>query len=137
MVIALIVVLFFSRSICSLVIEYFWWREMGQVPTWLRMTAYRYAPGLAAWLMVFVVLWLAQRRGMRHAGERLRDHPLYARIVTLALGFVSLVIALSTVDGWTVARYIGGRGAVSAWTTRCSAGRWAFISSICRSTACC
>jgi uncharacterized membrane protein (UPF0182 family) len=115
-VIALIVVLFFSRSICSWVIEYFWWGEMGQVPTWLRMTAYRYAPGLAAWVLVFAALWLAHAAGMRHAGERLRDHPLYVRIVTLALGFASLVIALSTVEGWTLARYIGGRGAVSAWT---------------------
>ena len=116
MVITLIVVLFFSRSICGWVIEYFWWGEMGQVPTWLRMTAYRYAPGLAAWVLVFAALWLAHAAGMRHAGERLRDHPLYVRIVTLALGFASLVIALSTVEGWTLARYIGGRGAVSAWT---------------------
>ena len=113
-VITLVVALFFSRSICSWVIEYFWWGEMGQVPTWVRMTAYRYLPGLAAWLIVFAVLWVAHARGMKHAGERLRDHPAYARLSTLALGFVSLVIALSTMDGWTLARYVGGRGAASA-----------------------
>src|SRR5450631_3471382 len=109
-IIGAVLVLAFGRTICSYIIDYFWWREMGQVPTWVRMTGYRYLPGLAAWVIVFAVLWVAHARGMKHAGERLRDHPMYARLSTLALGFVSLVIALSTVEGWTIARYIGGRG---------------------------
>src|SRR6266700_1725375 len=116
-IIALVVLLFFSRTICSWVIDYFWWGEMGQVPTWVRMTAYRYLPGLAAWVIVFVVLWVAHARGMKHAGERLGEHPLYARLSTLGLAFVSLIIALSTVEGWTLARYIGGREAgASTWS---------------------
>ncbi len=116
-VIAVVVVLAFGRTICSYVIDYFWWREMGQVPTWLRMTAYRYLPGLAAWVIVFAVLWVAHARGMRHAGERLGAWPLYAKLSTLAVAFVSLILTLSTVEGWTVARYVGGRGAsTSAWT---------------------
>ena len=82
-VIIAFVVLVFGRTICSYVIDYFWWREMGQVPTWLRMTAYRYLPGLAAWLIVFPALWITHARGMNHAGERLSDWPLYARISTL------------------------------------------------------
>src|SRR6266700_1457721 len=85
-IIALVVVLFFSRTICS-------------------------------WVIVFVVLWVAHARGMKHAGERLGEHPLYARLSTLGLAFVSLIIALSTVEGWTLARYIGGREAgASAWS---------------------
>ena len=71
-VIGAVLVLAFGRTICSYVIDYFWWREMGQVPTWVRMTAYRYVPGLAAWVIVFAVLWVAHARGMKHAGERLR-----------------------------------------------------------------
>ena len=118
-VIALFVLLFFGRTICSWVIDYFWWGEMGQVPTWIRMTSYRYLPGLVAWVIVFAVLWVAHARGMKHAGERLGMYPLYARLSTLALAFVSLVIALSTIEGWTVARYVGGQGAgapASMWS---------------------
>jgi len=116
-IIAAVVVLAFGRSICSWAIDYFWWREMGQVPTWLRMTAYRYLPGLAAWVVVFVVLWVAHARGMKHAGERLGEWPLYARLSALALALVSLILTLSTVEGWTVARYVGGQGAASSgWT---------------------
>jgi len=116
-IIIAVVVLAFGRTICSYVIDYFWWREMGQVPTWLRMTAYRYLPGLAAWIIVFAVLWVAHARGMKHAGERLGEWRLYARLATLALAFVALILTLSTVDGWTVARYVGGKGATaSGWT---------------------
>src|ERR1019366_585045 len=116
LVIVAVAVLVFGRAICSWAIDYFWWREMGQVPTWIRMTAYRYLPGLAAWVIVFAVLWVAHARGVRHAGERLGAWPLYARLSTLALALVALILTLSTVEGWTVARYVGGRGAAaSAW----------------------
>lgn len=115
---AILAVLFFSRSISSWVIDYFWWSEMGQVPTWIRMTSYRYLPGIAAWVIVFAVLWVAHARGMKHTGERLGAYPAYARLSTLAVAVVSLMIALATTEGWTVARYVGGQGvaAASAWS---------------------
>src|SRR5438309_2066655 len=94
---ALLIVLFFSRSICATIIDYYWWRELGQVPTWLLMSFYRYAPGLAAWLIVFAVLWIAHARGMKYGGERLRDHPWYARISTLAFALLALIIAVASV----------------------------------------
>src|SRR5438132_7170155 len=112
---ALLLLLVFGRTICGFIIDYFWWREMGQVPTWLRMSAYRYGPGFAAWLIVLATLWIAHARGMSHARTRLRDHPMYAGLAALGLAVVSLVIMLATVDGWTVARYFGGRGLESAW----------------------
>jgi len=112
--VVLLFLLFFGRSICSTVIDYYWWRELGQVSTWLRMSLYRYAPGFAAWLIVFTILWIAHARGMRKGGERLRDHGLYAWIVTLALAVVAIVVALAAVDGWTVARYFGGHGSSPA-----------------------
>ena len=102
------------------------------------MTAYRYLPGLAAWVIVFAVLWVAHARGMKHAGERLGAWPLYARMSTLALAFVAMVLTLSTVEGWTVARYVGGKGAAaSGWTIPSSASLSPFISSNCLSTTCC
>ncbi|MSV35007.1 MAG: UPF0182 family protein [Bryobacterales bacterium] len=111
---AILAVLFFSRSICGWMIDYFWWGEMGQVPTWIRMTGYRYLPGLAAWVIVFAVLWVAHARGMKHAGERLGAHTAYARLSTVAVAVVSLIIALATVEGWTIARYVGGQGVGAA-----------------------
>src|SRR5579863_4763864 len=76
---AVVLLLIFGRSLCSWVIDYFWWGEMGQVPTWVRMTAYRYVPGLVAWLILFIALWIADARGLMHLRER-PTHPLaYAR----------------------------------------------------------
>src|SRR5262249_6228739 len=90
------------------------WREMGQVPTWLLMSLYRYGPNLAAWLIVFAVLWIAHARGMKHGGERLRDHRFYAWGTTAALALISLIIFAAAVDGWTVARYFGRGGVPSS-----------------------
>jgi len=108
---AAIVILGFGRSICSWILSYFWWQEMGQVDTWLRMIGFRYLPGLAAWIVTFFALWLAHARGVMHAGVRMRDYPLYLRISLLLAAVLSLVIVLSTLDGWVIARYMGAREA--------------------------
>jgi uncharacterized protein len=105
-----VVVFLFGRSICSTIIDYYWWRELGQVPTWLRMSLYRYAPGFGAWVIAFAILWLSQARGMRKAGEHLRDHMLYSWAITVVAGVIAVIISLAAVDGWTVARYFGGHG---------------------------
>jgi hypothetical protein len=110
-----VVLLLFSRTICSLIIDYAWWGELGQVPTWLRISAYEYIPGLAAWLILFAVLWIAHARGLKHAGERLRDHKTYSRLATLGLAILALITAVSVVDGWTVARFFGGENVVSGY----------------------
>lgn len=103
-----VVLLLFSRTICSLILDYAWWGELHQVPTWLRMSAYQYGPGLVAWLILFLVLFLAHLRGMKNGGTRIGDHPLYARLATLGLALLSLIVAISVIDGWTVARFFGG-----------------------------
>ena len=112
----IVVLLLFSRTICSLILDYAWWGELGQVPTWIRMSAYQYAPGFAAWLILFVVLWIAHARGLKYGGTRLGEHRLYARLATLGLLMLSLVIALSVVDGWTVARFFGGVSTTSGYS---------------------
>src|ERR1700730_18299631 len=65
---ALVLVLIFGRSLCSLLIDYKWWGEMGHVDTWQRMWLYRYVPDVLHWLILDVVLWVAHARGMSHAG---------------------------------------------------------------------
>jgi uncharacterized membrane protein (UPF0182 family) len=114
---AFLLLLIFGRSICGVIIDYAWWRELGQIDTWWRIALYRNVPGIAAWLIVFMVLWISHARGMRHAGARLREHPLYGWVVTLALAVVSIIIALAAIDGWVIVRYFGGHGqTISEWT---------------------
>src|ERR1700683_1953975 len=115
-VIAVVLLLAFGRSICSLIIDYLWWREMGQVSTWLRASAYLYATNVAEWLIAFLVLWIGHARGMKYAGTSLRAHRLYSRLVTLGLAVVALVIAASSMNGWGGARYVAGSGVPSNWT---------------------
>lgn len=112
-----IVLLVFGRSLCSLFIDYLWWGEMGQVGTWVRMWAYHYAPMAAAWLIVFVVLLISHARGMKHAGTGLGENPLYARASTLVLAIVAWIISAATVEGWTLARYVGGMRAGTGTAT--------------------
>ena len=107
--------LFFSRSICGFVIDYLWWRELGQVPTWvLHDGCIAIVPGLAGWLIVFAVLWIAHARGMKHAGTRLRGASLVRADRHAGLALIALIVALAAVDGWTVARYFGGTGGIPA-----------------------
>src|SRR5258708_39703012 len=113
--VAVVLLIVFSRSLCSLVIDYSWWQEMGQVSTWIRMSLFRYLPVFGAWIICFAVLWIAHARGMKFAGTGLGEHRIYAAASTLALLLISLIVAVSSIDGWTVARFAGGRGLESTW----------------------
>lgn len=114
---ALLLIFFlFSRSIAGLFLDYKWWTEMGQVDTWTRMWLYRWAPIVVQWFVLFVVVWLAHARGLKYAGTGLRQNPVYAKLATLAAMFLALFLSASAVDGWTVARYVGGKDVASTWT---------------------
>lgn len=117
LVVAAVLLLVFGRSICSLIIDYHWWTEMGQVSTWARGLTYVYATNAAEWLITFVVIWIAHARGMKYARTSLRDNPLYARIISVVLAVVALILASASMSGWVVARYVAGSGlATAAWT---------------------
>jgi uncharacterized membrane protein (UPF0182 family) len=116
-VLALLVVLLVGgRWLAGFALEYEWWREMGQVETWLQMLSYGFVPVVAAAVAAFVLLWVAHARGMKHAGTGLSEHPIYAKLTTLALMALAGLFAAATVDSWTVVRWAGGRGlAEGAW----------------------
>jgi uncharacterized membrane protein (UPF0182 family) len=117
-VIAAIIVFVAARLISSWTIEYQWWREMGQLRTWFSMLTYSIVPTAAATLIAFVVFWIAHARALKHAGTGLGEHPLYAKLSTLAVLLIALFLSLGTLDTWTVVRYFGGRGlggAAAAW----------------------
>ncbi|MGO9094428.1 MAG: UPF0182 family protein [Bryobacteraceae bacterium] len=106
---ALLILLLLARSLSSYVIDYQWWREMGQVPTWLSLLFYQLAPLSAATLLAFVVLWLAHRSALRFAGAGPGRSRVYAWITSLVALLVGFLISSSTIDTWTVVRYFGGR----------------------------
>jgi uncharacterized protein len=113
-IVAAFVLLVGIGSASGVILDYFWWQEMGQVATFWRMLEYRFLPNIVAWVIVFLVLWISHARGIKHAGTSLHEHPAYARITTALAAFLSLMIALATVNGWTVARYVGGASRTAA-----------------------
>ncbi|HLY20496.1 MAG TPA: UPF0182 family protein, partial [Bryobacteraceae bacterium] len=110
LIVLLIALLLGMRSMASFSIEYQWWKEMGQIDTWLAMLAYGFVPLLAATLLAFAALWVTHARALKFAGTGLSDHRVYAWISSLGLLFVSYLVAAGSIEAWTVVRYLGARG---------------------------
>lgn len=102
-----------ARSIATFIIDYQWWKELGQVSTWLDMLAYNYVPVAAAALLLFLVLWIAMARGMKFGGERLSSHRTFSRVATLVVLLAAIALAGMLIDSWTIMRYLGSRGGPS------------------------
>ncbi|HOL72358.1 MAG TPA: UPF0182 family protein [Bryobacteraceae bacterium] len=110
LVLGILLVLFLSaRSISRLVIEYNWWKELGQTQTWFDLLFYQLAPLGGAILLAFVVFWVAHARALRFAGVRMRYYRTYAWLATGAALVLAIIVASATVNTWTVVRYFGGR----------------------------
>jgi uncharacterized protein len=107
-----------ARVLCSWAIDYQWWKEMGQLHTWFSILAYSVIPATGATIIAFVIFWIAHSLALQHVHVRLREHPLYARLSAVGVFLLALIVALATLDTWTVVRYFGGRnlsGAATAW----------------------
>ncbi len=110
LVAAAILLLIFARTAAGYVIDFEWWREMGQLSTWVNTLIYGTVPIIAATIIAFIAFFAAHLAGMKSAGERMGRHPLYAKIIAVALLAVAAITALATMDSWTAVRYFGGRG---------------------------
>src|SRR5216683_2238392 len=110
LIVLAILALWASSTAADFVIEYNWWREIGQVNTWVGMLWYSIAPAAAGSLVAFLALWVAHSRGLHFAGILRRDHRLYSLLIPLALAGVAIVFASSSIDYWTVMRFFGSRG---------------------------
>ena len=64
-------------------IEYNWWKEIGQIPTWFGILWYRTIPVTLGTLVAFLALYLAHARGLHFAGVRPRDVGLYSRLIAV------------------------------------------------------
>jgi uncharacterized membrane protein (UPF0182 family) len=107
-----------ASTAANFIIEYNWWKELGQVDTWVGMLWYSIAPAAAGAVVAFVALWVAHASGLRFAGIRGKDFRLYSRLIPFALAFVAFIFASNSIDYWTVMRFFGSRGlavAADAW----------------------
>jgi uncharacterized membrane protein (UPF0182 family) len=111
----LAVVIFFILLIAvirwgaSLFVDYSWWKELGQVRTWIDLYSYSTIPVAAATLFTWIVLLIAHSRGVHFAGGRVSDYPLYSRIASVILLALAFFIADASIDNWTVLRFAGSR----------------------------
>jgi len=113
LVVAAVLLLFFARAIASYIIDFEWWREMGQVETWISMLLYGVTPGILASVIAFAAFWIAHARGMKAAGTSLGEHSLYAKLSALVILGLAVLVALGAMDNWVAVRYFGGRGITS------------------------
>src|SRR6202171_2980827 len=107
-----------ATTATNFLIEYNWWKEVGQVDTWVGMLWYSIAPAAAGTVVAFIALWVAHASGLRFAGSRQQDFRLYARLIPFGLALVAILFASSSIDYWTVMRFFGSRGlavASDAW----------------------
>lgn len=105
--IAIIVLLVSARGIAGFVIEWAWWKQLGQLDTFLSMLSYGSLPVLAAGVVAFGVLWTIHARAMKYAGTGLRRHRAYGLISSAALAVISLIIAAATIEPWVIVRFAG------------------------------
>lgn len=108
-IVAILLVLIGAHTIASVIIDYKWWKELGQVQTWLSMYLYSVGPIAAATLVAFVALWWTHARALKFAGTGLGEHPIYARLSVIALLVIGFLVASGALDSWTVVRYAGSR----------------------------
>ncbi len=111
----LAVLLISARTIAETVIDYAWWGEIGQLPAWFSRLSYGILPLAIASVLVAVVVWIAFARGLKFGGGGLRHHPLLARLSPLLALLIGFSVASSTIDQWSVMRYLGHDGQGSSW----------------------
>lgn len=107
LLVGLIVLFTSARGIASFAIEWAWWKELGQIDTFLSMLSYGVFPVIAAAVLAFVVLWTVHARSLKYAGTGLRQHRVYGATATLVLAVIAILLAAATVDSWTFVRYFG------------------------------
>jgi aspartate aminotransferase len=108
LILLILAVLISARTIASFVIDYQWWKEMGQLATWFSMLAYRVTPVVVGALLAFGTLLVAHNRALRFARVRRVGQAWYHRIVWAILLAMAVFISANSVDTWTVVRYFGG-----------------------------
>ena len=109
-IVILIFILFIGvRWGASLLIDYSWWKEIGQVNTWLNLYAYSTFPVVGGTVVAWIILLVAHSRAVKFAGGRVSDYPLYSRLSSVVLLGLSFLMASASIDNWTALRFAGSR----------------------------
>ncbi len=93
----------------NFIVEYSWWKEVGQVGTWKSMLWYSIAPTAVGTLIAFIALYIAHASGLHFARIHRRDFLLYSYLVWIGLALIALLFASTSIDFWTVMRFLGSR----------------------------
>jgi len=107
--IAVVFLLIAIRWGASVLIEYSWWNEIGQVRTWFDLYAYSTLPVAGATLLGWIVFLIAHARAVHFARGQVSDYPVYSRLASVALLALSFFVAAASIDNWTVLRFAGSR----------------------------
>jgi uncharacterized membrane protein (UPF0182 family) len=109
LLILIVALLLGARWAASLLIEYSWWQEVGQVHTWIDLYAYSTLPVAAGAMLAWFVLLIAHSRAVKFAGGQVSDYPVYSRLSSVILLGLAFFLSDATVDNWTVLRFAGSR----------------------------
>src|ERR1051325_4082821 len=109
LVVLLTLMLWAITMSASFLIEYSWWREVGQVDTWITVLWYSSAPTAVGTLIALLALWATHSRGLHFAGIRRQDSPLYFRLMPVGLAIVAILFASASIDYWKVMQFVGSR----------------------------
>ncbi len=100
-----------SGKIADFIVEYGWWKEVGQLNTWFSMLLYQIAPAAAGIGVAYLALLAAHARGLQFASVPWREAGrYYRRLIPVALFALAALFGSASVDYWTVMSYAGSRG---------------------------
>jgi uncharacterized membrane protein (UPF0182 family) len=105
------------RTGADFAIEYQWWKEVGQVQTWITMLFYRFLPVILASLLCWPVLLWAHRRGTAFAGVSTANYSIYSKLVPIILLLGAGFFVGSSVDHHKVMAYMGSGGVEASTDT--------------------
>jgi uncharacterized protein len=113
--------LIFASTAASFVIDYEWWKEMGQLETWYSMATYQYLPRLVMAALAFAAFKLAFALGRKRARAMAEVIDLEAPgigrkspLPTLVMAVAAIMTSAVLIQPWTIMQYIGGHSTASA-----------------------
>jgi len=107
----------FARSIAGFLIEYEWWKEVGHANVWWSQLLYGTLPVPVTAAALFGLFWMVHARALKSGGARLRELPGYGTASTLVIAAVSFAAASALVQTRTILQFVGSRQQVSGeWT---------------------
>lgn len=94
----------------SFLVDYAWWKELGQLATFWQYLRIAWLPQVAGALVGIAVLIAVFRWSRHRAGTRVSRTRLFGVLGHLAAIVAGAFLSWALLDPWTIALYIGSRG---------------------------